>query len=139
MLDFFLSVRFGTHDLIPDLQALKLLAAEAAAKTDQDLARPTLGHLWFLYYLCMFYVLIPLYRWLARRTETDTNTIARWLSSPLSFVALALWTAATLWPFKGGQVHEASFISRHICPRWPTTARSSCSAIWFTPSARFCR
>ena len=110
MLDFFLSARFGTHDLIPDVNALKTLAAEIAAKTGQDPARPALGHLWFLYYLCMFYALIPACCWLARRCAAHTQTIARWLRSPQTFalciLGLTLWTAATLWPFKGGQVHE---------------------------------
>ena len=106
MLNFFLSARFGTHDLMPDAGALKMLAAEFAAQTGQDPARPALGHLWFLYYLCLFYALIPACLWLAQGSERHSRTITRWLRSPLFFIALTLSTAATLWPFKGGQVHE---------------------------------
>ena len=119
MLDFFLSARFGTHDLIPDINALKVLGAEVAAKTGENPERPTLGHLWFLYYLCMFYLLIPPCRWLARHSLPHTQSIGRWLGSPLSFIAFVLWTAATLWPFKGGQVHEG-FV--YFTPHLPSLA-----------------
>ena len=37
------------------------------------------------------------------------------LASPLSFILLSLYTAATLWPFRGGQVHEGFiFIKPHL-------------------------
>ena len=110
MLSFFAGARFSTHDLIPDLGALQTLGAEIAAKTGQDPARPALGHLWFLYYLCMFYALIPACLWLTQRSERHSQAITRPLRSPqsfaLCFLVLTFWTAATLWPFKGGQVHE---------------------------------
>jgi glucan biosynthesis protein C len=105
MLDFMLSVRFDTHDLIPDRGALNSLRDELAAK-GFPIGRPMLGHLWFLYYLCFFYLLIPLCRFLVRQSLKFEDRLRRWLASPLLLVAIALYTAATLWPFHGGQVQE---------------------------------
>jgi len=105
MLDFILSVRFGTHELLPDGGALNSLREEMAAKGFPT-GRPMLGHLWFLYYLCFFYVLIPLCRALVRFTARFEERLKRWLASPLQLVVFALYTAGTLWPFHGGQVHE---------------------------------
>ncbi len=105
-LDFMLSVRFGTHDLIPDLPQLRALGAEIAAKTGERPGRVPIGHLWFLYYLCMFYLLIAPLRWLIAQSRRFEATLTRALENPLTVVAFALWTAITLWPFKGGQVHE---------------------------------
>ena len=119
MFDFFLSVRFGTHDLIPDLQALKKFGAEISAKRGVPAGRPMLGHLWFLYYLCMFYLLIPPCRWLARRSARHSAAIGRWLNTPYAFLALTILTAVTLWPFQGGQVHEG-FV--YFIPHLPSLA-----------------
>ncbi len=105
MLDFMLSVRFGIHDLIPDREALSALRDEMAAK-GVPVGRPMLGHLWFLYYLCFFYLLIPVCRFLVRWSLQFEDRLKRWLASPFLLGAFALYTAATLWPFQGGQVHE---------------------------------
>lgn len=105
MLDFWLSARFGTHDLIPEREAFIALSEELAAK-GVPVGQPALGHLWFLYYLCFFYLLIPVCRFLVRRSLKFENRFRRWLASPFPLVAFALYTAATLWPFHGGQVHE---------------------------------
>lgn len=105
MLDFMLSARFGTHDFIPDRQALRMLGRELAA-TGARVGEPGLGHLWFLYYLCYFYLLIPVCRILVRKSLIFEDRIRRWLVSPFLLVAFALCTAATLWPFHGGQVLE---------------------------------
>lgn len=105
MLDFMLGARFGTHDLIPDLEALNALREEMAAK-GVPVGRPMLGHLWFLYYLCFFYLLIPVCRFLVRRSLRFEDRFKRWLVSPFLLAAFALYTAGTLWPFHGGQVHE---------------------------------
>jgi peptidoglycan/LPS O-acetylase OafA/YrhL len=105
MLDFMLGARFGSHDLVPDGAALKMLGEEMAAK-GVPLGRPMLGHLWFLYYLCFFYLLIPVCRFLVRQSLKFEDRLRRWLASPLLLAAFALYTAATLWPFQGGQVHE---------------------------------
>ena len=58
MIDFWLSVRFGTHDLWPNWQDVETLARELEAKGAPHGEIP-IAHLWFLYYLCAFYLLIP--------------------------------------------------------------------------------
>ena len=105
LFDFMLSARFGTHDILPDRQALRALGQEIAAK-GVAADGPSLGHLWFLYYLCFFYLLIPLCRFLARCTAKYGEGVTRWLVSPYLLLGFALYTSATLWPFHGGQVHE---------------------------------
>lgn len=106
MFDFMLSARFGTHDLIPNLADLKQLGAEVAAIKGEPAGRPMIGHLWFLYYLCMFYLLIPVCRWAIARSRRVETGLRRAVGSPLAPLLLGLWTAVTLWPFHGGQVHE---------------------------------
>ena len=118
MLDFMLRVRFGTHDLIPDRGALNALREELAAK-GVPTGQPMLGHLWFLYYLCFFYLLIPLCRFLVKHSLKFEDRLKRWLVSPFLLVAFALYTAGTLWPFHGGQVHEG-FI--YFKPHLPSLA-----------------
>ena len=114
LLDFMLSVRFGTRDLIPDPEALKLLERAMRAKGAPQGQLP-LGHLWFLYYLCYFYLLIPLYPFLLRQSLRFEGRLKRWLVSPLMLAPFALYTAGTLWPFHGGQVHEGFiFIKPHL-------------------------
>lgn len=105
MVDFMLSARFGTHDFIPKLVAMKTFALEMAAK-GVPVDKPALAHLWFLYYLCFFYLLLPPCRWLLQRSPSFEGRLKRGLDSPFMLVPFALWTAATLWPFPGGQVHE---------------------------------
>ena len=106
MSDFWLSVRFGTHDLIPNIPQLRALGAEMAAKTGESAERLPIGHLWFLYYLCMFYLLIAPLRWLIARCLRFDAALTRALANPLTMIGFSLWTAFTLMPFKGGQVHE---------------------------------
>jgi len=105
MIDFALSARFGTHDFIPDHEALGIFSREVAAK-GVPTGKPSLGHLWFLYYLCFFYLLIPLCQALVSSIARVEERIRRWLVSPFLLLAFALYTAATLWPFHGGQLHE---------------------------------
>ncbi len=102
-IDFMLSARFGTHTLIPERAAVEALVAELTAKGMP--VQPALGHLWFLYYLCLFYLLLPACRALAR-IEAFHQQVRRWLNTPSLVTACALVTAATLWPYQGGQVHE---------------------------------
>ena len=106
MADFMLGARFGTHDLIPNRAHLLALSQEIATTHGMDAARPMIGHLWFLYYLCMFYLLIPVCRWAIARSRGAEGRFSRWIGGPLAPLAFALWTALTLWPFRGGQVHE---------------------------------
>jgi len=101
MVDFALSARFGTHQLVPDIDALKILGRELVAK-GVPVGEPSLGHLWFLEYLCFFYLLIPLGRLLVRRSLRFEDHINRWLESPYPIVTFSLLAAAMLWPFHGG-------------------------------------
>lgn len=105
MIDFMLGARFGTYDFIPNLEAMKAFALEMAAK-GVPVDKPALAHLWFLYYLCMFYLLLPPCQWLLQRSRGFEGLVKRFLESKFVLAPLALYTAATLWPFRGGQVHE---------------------------------
>ena len=114
MLDFMLSVRFGVHDVFPDAALIRKLGNElrdAGVPLDQ----PALGHLWFLYYLCFFYLMIPLCQFLARRSLSIEPGLQKLLVSPAALVPLGVYTAATLWPFRGAQVHEGFiFLTPHV-------------------------
>lgn len=110
--DFLLSVRFGTHDLIPNQASLQILEREMADKAGIPAGQVPIGHLWFLYYLCMFYLLIPACRWAIARSHPVQARLRSSLGSPLALGVFALWTALTLWPFKGGQVLEGFIFFR---------------------------
>lgn len=110
---FFTSARFGTHHLLPTSEQLSTLLQEIA-DAGQPLDQPSLLHLWFLYYLLYFYLLIPVGRWLGDRLAPHRDVIARWGHSPGFACALVLLTSATLWPFGGGVVYEGFlFITPH--------------------------
>lgn len=117
LLDFSLAARYGTRDLFPDRNDLAALGQAIAARNPLVAAHegePILGHLWFLYYLCFFYLTIPVCRWLVARSHAFGDRIRRWLASPLLLIGFALFTAATLWPFHGGQVVEGfMFVKPH--------------------------
>ena len=114
MMDFMVSVRFGTHNFMPDLTLVRKLAkelCEAGIPVDQ----PAIAQLWFLYYLCYFYLLILVCQFLVRRSLPIAQGVRKLLASPLSLVLLSLLTAATLRPFRGGQVHEGFlFLKPHL-------------------------
>jgi peptidoglycan/LPS O-acetylase OafA/YrhL len=118
-IDFALSARYGTHDLIPnvyDLQAFEqAMHAKAVAGGVAAGEQIPLAHLWFLYYLCYFYLLIPVCRALVAGSLAFEPRIKRCLESPLMLVAFALYTSLTLWPFHGGQLHEGfMFLKPHL-------------------------
>jgi glucan biosynthesis protein C len=112
-LDFILSARYGVHGLLPDRRYLARFDAEMAARHVEG-GIPTL-HLWFLLYLCYFYLLIPLCRMLVRWSLPVEAKVGRFLASPWSLPVFALYTAATLWPYPGGQVF-GSFIFLGFSP-----------------------
>ena len=115
MMTFMVSARFGTHDFIPARHAYEAFKQELIAAGSISLEKPTLGHLWFLYYLCFFYLLIPLCGFLARVSRKFEDGVKRWLVSPLLLVGFALLTAASLWPFQGATVFmEYSFVKPHL-------------------------
>ena len=105
LVDFMLAARFGSYHLWPDPDALKALDRAIRAMGAPQGQLP-LGHLWFLYYLCYFYLLIPVCRFLVGRSLKFEARVSRGLQSPLLLALLALCTAATLWPYRGGQVYE---------------------------------
>ena len=74
------------------------------------------GHLWFLYYLMMLYLLMPLCALIGRVLERRgwTATFARLTTSPWLPVVLSAWTTLTLWPYKGGLVQGFQFFAPHI-------------------------
>lgn len=101
MADFALSVRFGTHQFIPDIEALKIVGRELVTQ-GLPIDQPSLGHLWFLEYLCMFYLLIPLCRALVNLSLPYETSIKQVLASPYTLLVFGLCSAAILWPFHGG-------------------------------------
>ncbi len=114
MIDFMLSARFGVHDVLPDATLLRQLF-ESLQNAGFPVDQPTLGHLWFLYYLCFFYLLIPACRFLVRQSLRIESRLRRILASPLALVFFGMYTAATLWPFRGGQLLEGFvFLKPHV-------------------------
>ncbi|MGH8441670.1 MAG: acyltransferase family protein [Nevskiaceae bacterium] len=98
-LSLMVTLRFGTRELVPEWGQLMTLADEMRALGVPDVPAP--GHLWFLYYLCWMYLLIPLCAWLAR-ASARAPAVRQLLASPAGLAVLGLWTAATLLPFPGG-------------------------------------
>ena len=117
LVDFMLAARYGRQELIPDLNDLESLGQALMNRTPlaaEHHGEPALAHLWFLYYLCYFYLTIPICRWLVARSLPFEERVRRGLASPLLLVGFALLTAATLWPFHGGQVMEGfMFVKPH--------------------------
>jgi hypothetical protein len=73
----------------------------AGARMPQGL--PVL-HLWFLMYLCYFYLLVPFCQMLVRWSLPFEARLTRALGSPFSLPLLIVATALTLWPFLGAEV-----------------------------------
>lgn len=114
--DFGLSARFGTHDFIPDLNALKILGKELVAN-GIAIDQPSLGHLWFLEYLCLLYLLLPFCRWLVEKSSSVEASINRILKSPFVILVFGLYTAAISWPYLGGQLLLENTL---LMPHWPS-------------------
>src|SRR5438270_7005361 len=105
MMLFAFAVRFGTTDLVPTQQQARIFNREAAAQ-GIPVGGLFLGHLWFLYYLCYFYLLIPLCRLIVSASRPIEPGLRKFLASPAAFVVFGLYTALTVWPFAGGQLHD---------------------------------
>jgi glucans biosynthesis protein C len=105
MVLFAFAVRFGTQDLVPNKEHVRVFSQEAAAR-GMSMDGVFLGHLWFLYYLCWFYLLIPVCRFIVSCGRSLEPKLKRWLASPAAFAVFGLYTALTLWPFPGGQLHD---------------------------------
>jgi glucans biosynthesis protein C len=104
--NFWLAARYGTHSLIPDWAKLVAFGEEMKQKIGPRAEEPMMGHLWFLYYLCMFYLLVPLIEWGMQKTALLQAGIRRAVVSPWAALGFGLWTALTLWPYQGAQVFE---------------------------------
>ncbi len=112
-MSFAVSVRFGTHDLIPNLENARILVRESQERLP-ELKTPGALHLWFLYFLCLFYLFVPLLEKVARAIKPKERPWAASAKTWPMFALLAFCTFLTLWPFHGARVHEGflSFIPR---------------------------
>jgi glucan biosynthesis protein C len=114
LIDFEIAAGYGSQRLWPDARDLQALDRDMRAM-GAPAGQIPIVHLWFLYYLCYFYLLIPLCRWLVGVSLRFEAHVRRVLASPPAFVLLALYTSATLWPFLGGQVFEGfAFLKPHL-------------------------
>ncbi|MCA1799464.1 MAG: acyltransferase family protein [Xanthomonadaceae bacterium] len=114
LLNFLLALRFGSTTILPAREELMTLSEEllAAGAPPGQIA---LGHLWFLYYLCWFYLLIPLCMLLVRASRPLAAVIGRLSASPFAVLLLGAVTTAALWPFPDGQVLGAFiFLKPHV-------------------------
>src|SRR5258706_2097483 len=105
MLDFVLAARSGVCELLPDPVLLGRLNGEAAAQ-GFPVGKPVALHLWFLLYLCYFYLLLPACQWLARLCRRWERGLQAVLGSPAAVVPLGLYTALTLLPYRGAELLE---------------------------------
>ena len=114
MLNLMVAVRFDTMRLFPEREQLVVLARELGA-IGAPVDQLTILHLWFLLYLCNFYLLMPASRWLVEASASSAPRIGAFLASPWAFAAFGLFTAVTLVPYRGGQVLEGFlFLTPHV-------------------------
>ena len=106
MMLFAFAARFGIYDFTaPTREQQRIFLREAIAQ-GIPVNQLFIVHLWFLYYLCYFYLLVPVCRWLVAASRRIEPSLRKFLASPASFVAFGLYTAVTVWPFHGGQLHD---------------------------------
>lgn len=112
-MSFAVSVRYGSHDLIPNLDHVRVLVREAHTRSP-ELKTPGALHLWFLYFLCLFYLTLPLLQRLASVLAPTLRAAAAVAGGWRVFALLAALSLLTLWPFQGARVHEGflSFLPR---------------------------
>lgn len=111
---FLVSAKFNIHQFIPDMSQIEIIAAELQ-EAGFPVNEPSLGHLWFLYYLLYFYLTIPLCVLIIRSSRPYRAIIDKWLSRPSAFLVLGLLTSLTLWSFEFAQVFEGFiFITPHL-------------------------
>jgi len=115
VLDFALAAKYGVHDWLPDPKLLERMDREIAA-TGQPVGQVPAFHLWFLLYLLYFYLLLPACRWLSQLARRHEGRIGALLGSPATVLVLGLYTALTLWPYRGGQVLEGFIFFRPHLP-----------------------
>ncbi len=105
---FSVSVRYGGHDFLPNLEHARALGMEAREKLP-ELDTPGALHLWFLYFLCLFYLLVPVLERVARWTTPRIAAPGESLGGWRVFAGLSVVTFLTLWPFPAARVHEGFF------------------------------
>jgi len=103
--DFMIAARYGVMGVVPDRDRLQEMARELKA-AGAPVDKLSILHLWFLLYLCYFYLLLPLCGWLARFLRRWERGIQAALGSPWMLVPLGLATAAMLMPYRGAQLLE---------------------------------
>ena len=112
LLSFMASARFGTHQFLATPDQIRIIETEMA-QAGLPVGEPSLGHLWFLYYLLYFYLLIPFCFLLSRWSLT--LKLRPLVTSPWLYLLLSGWTFMTLWHFKGGVLFEGFlFITPHL-------------------------
>lgn len=114
-LDFALAAKYGVHAWLPDPKLLVEMDRDIAAAGHPVGQIPAL-HLWFLLYLLYFYLLLPACGWLAKAARRHERTIGAALGAPAAVLVLGLYTALTLWPYRGGQVLEGFIFFRPHAP-----------------------
>lgn len=111
---FLMQSRYGDFDFVPD-QGLLRTAIQERVSQGIPLDQPSLAHLWFLEYLCLFYLLIPLCMGLVDWLRQAQSRVDAFLQSPFAIVALGFLTAIQLLPFRGGQVQmENTLLIPHL-------------------------
>ena len=114
MMNLMVALRFDVIQLIPEQRQMDILVRELHAM-GAPVGELTVLHLWFLLYLCYFYLLLPACRALVRASLPATPRIAAFLASPGAFVAFGAFTAVTLWPYRGGIVLEGFlYLTPHV-------------------------
>jgi glucan biosynthesis protein C len=108
------ALRYGVMEIVPDRERLDQLKREmraAGAPVDQL----SILHLWFLLYLCYFYLTLPLCRWLVRVSLPAARWITAFLASPVAIVVFGCVSAAALVPFRGAIMLEGFlFLKPHV-------------------------
>lgn len=115
LLDFALAAKYGVHAWLPDPKLIEQMDREIAA-AGQPAGQTPAFHLWFLLYLLWFYLLLPLCGWLSRLARRREREVSAVLGAPAAVLALGLYTALTLWPYRGGQVLEGFIFFRPHLP-----------------------
>ena len=114
MLALMVAVRFGVMEIVPDGERLAILKRELKA-AGAPVDRSSILHLWFLLYLCYFYLSLPLCRWLARVSLPAAPRITAFLASPAALIVFGCVSAAALVPFRGGIMLEGFlFLTPHV-------------------------
>ena len=83
------------HELIPSVDNVEHVVDSFEAK-GFPARKPTMGHLWFLCYLCWFYLLIPLCGILSAMTARHRAGFRRLLASFWFASLVVAYTAATM-------------------------------------------